>query len=283
MGYYHIELSDKYKELCTIVTQWGNHKYQWLPMGLFNSPDIFQENMSELFVSLDTERVYIDNIFHVRKGSWKEHITVLKNMFTRLHKARLKVKASKSYFGAHKFDYLGYHVTRDVVMPIPNKVKAIQALAVPKTSKQLRQFIIMINFYHDMWEKSSELLAPLTALTSKNVKYDWKDEHQKCFDAIKRVIGREVLLAYPNFNAPFEIHTDASKIQIGAVIPQKGKPINFYSRNMNSAQQYYITTEKELLSIVASIKEFCNNILGHQITVYTDHKNLTYNFLIQNT
>ena len=45
-----------------------------------------------------------------------------------------------------------------------------------------------------------------------------KNEHQKCFDAIKRVIGREVLLAYPEFNASFEIHTDASKLKIGAVI-----------------------------------------------------------------
>ena len=49
-----------------------------------------------------------------------------------------------------------------------------------------------------------------------------KDDHQKCFDAIKRVIGREVLLAYPDFNVPFEIHTDASKLQIGAVMFQKG-------------------------------------------------------------
>ena len=77
-----------------------------------------------------------------------------------------------------------------------------------------------------------------------------KEEHQKCFDAIKRVIGREVLLAYPDFNAPFEIHTDASKLKIGAVISQKVKPIAFYSRKMNSAQQNYTTTEKELLSIV---------------------------------
>ena len=60
-------------------------------------------------------------------------------MFTRLHKAELNVNASKYCFGAHKFDYLGYHVTREGVMPIPNKVEAIQALAVPKTRKQLRQ------------------------------------------------------------------------------------------------------------------------------------------------
>ena len=85
----------------------------------------------------------------------------------------------------------------------------------------------MINFYCDMWQKRSELLAPLTSLTSKNVKYDWKDEHQKCFDAIKHVIGREILLAYLDFNDPFEIHTDASKLQIGAVISQKGQARRF--------------------------------------------------------
>ena len=119
--------------------------------------------------------VYIDELLHVIKGSWTEHLTFLEEMSTRLQKAGLKVNASKSCFGAHKFDYLGYHVTCDGVMPIPKKIETIQALAVPKTRKQLRQFIGMINFYRDMWKKRSGLLAPLTALTSKNVNYDRKD------------------------------------------------------------------------------------------------------------
>ena len=136
-------------------------------MGMCNSPDIFQEKMSELFICLDTVRVYIDDLLHVTKGSWTEHLSILEEMFTRLQKAGLKVNASKSFFGAHTFDYFGYHVTREGVMPIPKKVKAIQALTVPKTRKQLRQFIGMINFYRDMWKKRSEHLAPLTALTSK--------------------------------------------------------------------------------------------------------------------
>ena len=65
-----------------------------------------------------------------------------------------------------------------------------------------------------MWQKRSEILALLTALTSINMKYNWKDEHQNCLDAIKRVIGHEVLLTYLDFNALFEIHNDASKLQI---------------------------------------------------------------------
>ena len=68
------------------------------------------------------------------------------------------------------------------------------------------------------------------------------------------MIGRELLLAYPDFNAPFEIHTDASKLKIDTVISQKGKPISFYPLNMNSAQQNYTTTDKELFSMVATLK-----------------------------
>ena len=90
------------------------------------------------------------------------------------------------------------------------------------------------------------------------------------------MIGREVFIAYLDFNAPFEIHTDKYKLQISAVISQKDNQIDFYSRNMNSSQQNYTTTEKELLFIVASLKEFRNILLGQPIKVYTDHKNITY-------
>ena len=62
-------------------------------------------------------------------------------------------------------------------MPIPRKVESIQALAVPKTRKKLRQFIGMVKFYCDMWQKHFEIFAQLNALTSKNVKYEWKCKH----------------------------------------------------------------------------------------------------------
>jgi len=48
MGYYHIRLDPSSKELCTIVLPFGKYEYQAIPMGLCNSPDIFQEKMSEL-------------------------------------------------------------------------------------------------------------------------------------------------------------------------------------------------------------------------------------------
>jgi hypothetical protein len=106
-----------------------------------------------------------------------------------------------------------------------------------------------------MWKVRSLLLAPLTALTSNKKPFKLTDEHQLTFAAIKRVIGRKVLLAYSDFNDPFHIHTDASKTQIGPVVSQNRKPIVFYSPKNNDAQRNYVTTEKELLSIVATLKE----------------------------
>ena len=83
---------------------------------------------------------------------------------------------------------------------------------------------------------------------------------------------RDIMLAYPNFSKKFVIHTDASDRQLGAVISQDNKPLAFYSRKLNSAQRRYTTTERELLSIVETLKEFKTILLGYKIEIFTDHK-----------
>ena len=49
MGYYHIWLRKKASNLCTVILPWGKFCYKSLPMGVANSPDIFQQNMNNLF------------------------------------------------------------------------------------------------------------------------------------------------------------------------------------------------------------------------------------------
>jgi len=133
-------------------------------------------------------------------------------------------------------------------MPILKKVQAIQDIAPPKTKKQLRRFIGMVNYYRDMWVCRSEILTPLTALTPKEAKWVWTDINQKEFDKMKKIVAREVLLSYPNFDNLFEIHMDASTTQLGAVIDQKSRPIALYSRKLNPTQTRYTTTKHKLLS-----------------------------------
>ena len=69
------------------------------------------------------------------------------------------------------------------------------------------------------------MLAPLTKLTSVKRKFKWTQVKQYAFDKIKRIVARDTLLTYPDFNETFKIHTNASAFQLGVVIIQKGKPI----------------------------------------------------------
>ena len=79
--------------LCTIVLPWGKYEYQRLPMGLCNSPDIFQEKMGELMADLEFVRAYIDDLIILTKDTWENHLQQLKVVFTRLRDAGLKVHA----------------------------------------------------------------------------------------------------------------------------------------------------------------------------------------------
>jgi hypothetical protein len=81
----------------------------------------------------------------------------------------------------------------------------------------------------------------LTSLTSSKVKFEWHSSHQQAIEKIKKGIGIELLLCYPDFDKPvlFHLYTDASDHQLGAVIMQDKKPIAFYSRKLNTAQKRY--------------------------------------------
>ena len=82
------------------------------------------------------------------------------------------------------------------------------------------------------------------------------------------------MLVYPDFDVPFEVHTDSSYYQLGVIVAQRCKPIGFFSRKLNSVQKNYTTGEKELLGISETLKDFRYILLGHKIVVHTDHKNL---------
>ena len=120
-----------------------------------------------------------------------------------------------------------------------------------------------------MWPRRSHTLAPLTKITFRNFK--WTQVEQDAFDKIKRIVVRDTLLTYPYFYETFKIHTDASAFQLGAVISKKVKPIAFYSRKLDYAQERYTVTERELPSVVEILKYFRRILLGQKLQIYTHH------------
>jgi hypothetical protein len=278
MGYCIIRLDPDASKICTVIFPWGKYSYKRLPLGIAGSPDIFQEKMSELMESLEFVRAYLDDLLCIIKLSLEDHLDKLEVVLWRLYNAGLKVNAAKLTFCALEIEYLGYVLTRDGIKPQSNKVQALLAIKPPTGVKQLRHFLGMVQYYRDLWARQSKMLAPLTSLVgecgqtkttkakgTEKVPWHWDEVHQREFDHVKATIAKDVVLAYPDFNKVFEIYTDASSKQLGAVITQDNRPIAFFSRKLSDTQRKYSITKIELLVIVETLKEFKGMLWGQQI------------------
>ncbi len=147
-------------------------------------------------------------------------------------------------------------MTKDGIKPQSNKVQAILAIQLPKNVRELRHFLGMVQYYGDLWARRSKMLAPLTSLVgecgqtkvskakgTKEAPWHWDEVHQRVFDHVKATIARGVVLAYPDYSKVFEIYTDASSKQLGAVITQENRPIAFFSQKLSTTQRKYSVTK----------------------------------------
>ena len=72
-----------------------------------------------------------------------------------------------------------------------------------------------------MQSRISHTLEPLTNLTSNKVNFKWKDVKQKAFEEIKHIVARNNLLAYPDFNKRFKVHTHDRNLKVVVTISQE--------------------------------------------------------------
>jgi hypothetical protein len=256
MGYYTIRLCPDASRICTIIFPWGKYSCERLLMGIAGYPDIFQSKMSELMETLDYVQAYLDDLLCISWSSLKDHLEKLEEVLRRLCNAGLKVNAEKLTFCALEIEYLGYILTRDGIKPQSNKVQETLMIQLPTNVKQLRHFLGMVQYYCDLWEILSKILTPLTSLVgecgqtkvtrakgTKRVPWHWNEVNQRAFNHVKATIAREVALAYPDFSKVFEICTNASSKQLGAVITQENRPIVFFSWKLSTMQCKYSVTK----------------------------------------
>ena len=185
LSYYTMVMAPSVRKYLTIILPWGKYRYKRMPMGLIISADIFQREMTKLFSGLEFVMVYINDMLVVTKGSYEDHLQKLRIVLNRMRSKGIQLEPKKSFFCHTQVEYLGYIINRDGLKAQPEKVDAIVNMALPKTVKQLRGFVGLVNFYRDLWKKRAHHLAPLTNLiTKKKGVVKWNEEAK---DAFKKV------------------------------------------------------------------------------------------------
>lgn len=259
----------------------GLYHFKRLPFGLCNAPATFQRLIDRVLgPELEPQVfVYLDDVIIISED-FDSHLKVIEEVFERFRKAGLTVSKSKCFFCRRELHYLGYVVDSRGLHVDPEKVSAIVNLPSPKTTTEVRRIIGTASWYRRFIPDFSTLIAPMTALLSKNHKWNWTDECQKSLQRIKNALVSAPILICPDFSRPFKVQTDASAFGIAGILSQDfedGEHIICYvSRSLTRQERNYSTVERECLAVLYVVEKLRPYLEGYKFTVITDHHSLIW-------
>jgi len=281
-GYWQVPLAPGSRPITAFtVPGRGLMQFRVMPFGLHSAPATFQR-LLDTVLGPELEPhvfVYLDDII-VASQTLDDHLCHLKEVFTRLRRARLKINPEKCRFGAKQLRYLGHLITQDGISTDPEKTEAIARIPPPRGVREVRQFLGMLSWYRRFIENFSKRAQPLTRLTSKKTKWQWTTEEENAFAELKNALTTAPVLACPDFTKTFYLQTDASEVGLGAVLTQyhegHERVVAYASRTLNGAERNYSVTEKECLAVIWGVRKMRAYLEGYRFVVITDHQALKW-------
>ena len=280
-GFHQIKMSPEDAHKTAFSTPYGHYEFVRMPFGLKNAPATFQRFMDEILRGLQGEIcfVYIDDII-IFADSLEQHEKRFKLVMERLKQAQLKVQLEKCQFLQKRVSFLGHILSEDGIRPDSKKIEAVKDFPVPKSVKNIRQFLGLAGYYRRFIKDFAHTAKPLSNLTKKDVKFSWGEKAQNAFDTLKDALCKAPVLQFPDLSKPYNITCDASGYAVGGVLSQgeigKDRPIAYTSRVLRGPELAYEVYEKEALAIIHSVKTFRSYIYGRKITIITDHQPLIW-------
>lgn len=277
-GFHQIEIAENDIKKTAFSTENGHFEFLRMPFGLKNAPATFQRLMNSVLAEFIGKIcfVYLDDII-IFSTSLDEHIVSIEKVLKKLKEVNLKIQIDKSEFLKKETEFLGHIITTEGIKPNPNKVSVIKNFPIPKTTKEIKQFLGLVGYYRKFIKDFANIAKPMTTYLKKDNRIDVNNKsYIESFNKLKTLIMSDPILKYPNFNKKFVLTTDASNVAIGAVLSQENHPLCYASRTLNEHETRYSTIEKELLAIIWATKYFRPYLYGRKFLIRTDHKPLQW-------
>ena len=222
--------------------------------------------------------VYIDDVV-ISVNSHEQNLQKLEEVFKRFRKHNLKIKPSKSQFGAAKITYLGYDISNEKgISPGEAKTEVIRNWPAPKSIKEIRGFIGLTSFFRRAIKDFSTILADLNKLIRKNSGYTHGPLPPKALDSfLKLKLFSRPCLAPVDFNKRFYVTCDASATHFGSCLSQIGddgieRPCGYASKLLSEKEAKQQPGIRERASILFSFRHCHPYLVGKEFTCRTDHK-----------
>src|SRR5699024_6313855 len=115
--------------------------------------------------------VYMDDVVIFSK-SLHDHLIHVKMIFEKLREFNLKVQLDKSEFLCKEVAFLGHIITPEGIKPNPSKIKAVKEYPLPKTVKEIKQFLGLVGYYRRFLQNFAKIVSPFTKCLKKGAKID---------------------------------------------------------------------------------------------------------------
>ena len=134
-----------------------------MPFGLRNVTQTFQSFMNQVLRGVEFCYTYIDNVLIASKTP-TDHKVHLRLVFEHFLSYGILINPVKCVLGVNQLRFLGYHVNRNGITPLPEQVQVIRDFLQPASLRQLREFLGLVNFYHRFIPRCADILTPLNML-----------------------------------------------------------------------------------------------------------------------
>lgn len=171
--------------------------------------------------------------------------------------------------------FLGYQISAAGISVDESKISVIQSWPVPTTMTVARSFHGLASFYRRFIPHFSSLMAPIIDFM-RGTTFVWTPEAEAAFQLIKQKLTTAPILILPDFMQPFELHCDASKVGIGAVLSQDGRPVAYFSEKLTGPRTRYSTYDVEFYAVIRAMRHWRHYLFQREFILFTDHDSLKY-------